>query len=469
MFRRDIWYAVAGLLPLALSAAVLPLQTRILDPRQFGIVSLSLAVYTVLWVVYTLGLQTGLQRLYATPSGPSIVRRVHGLALLGTASLAIVTYVLAPTWGAALGASSFMPSLRLVVIWGALAAATLNFLSNLRSLDRLRSYLAITLLQSIGAQLLGLGATLALHRTAYDYLLGVLIAQTLAVVCATLTVRPRLPNVAALMAFPALLLFSLPLILQQLGAFLLWSADRGIIQRDLGSTQQGRYGIAYAIGALAINMVSQLNQAWLPRVFASAARDGATHLLASTQAQLGRLLRPIVIALCLVLAYGLELAAPAAYLPLHLTFTAALVAVSAFPYATAASATRALLANGRSVASALCSLLAAALNVALNIVLVPRLQLLGSAIATLLSYCGLTLFLAMALTVADRHVIGTWTEQARYALAAATAVAAIAIPAPLPWLPVRAALGTACLLGIYRAARHPRLPAPQLATFATTT
>jgi len=389
MFGRDFFYVFGGVLPLALSALILPVLTRLMGPKQFGIVSFAVAISSVLFILLSFGMQTGIQREYPRRGGVKRSREIVAVSTVFILLLTIALTLTANAWAGLVKAGEFPWAMKLMAEWSGAAAIALICLGFLRSADRLAAYLVVVLTQSVGAQAIGVVLILSRGHTAKNYLIGLVVGQFIAAAIALILVRPSLSGLAMFIRFGGVLTFSLPLVPLLLSNFVLWSGDRIIVQRDLGSTSQARYAIAYAIGAMAINLTSQLNQAWMPRVFAMSDLAERRRILAQIQKQLLGLLVPTVIGVSLAVPLLLAIAAPPSYHPESLVFLTVLIVPTALPYSVVLANTRTLLAHGKSARLAGATLVCAAVNIALNIVLVPRMGLKGSALATLLSYAAL--------------------------------------------------------------------------------
>ena len=386
MFGRDFFYVFGGVLPLALSALILPLLTRLMGPQQFGIVSLAIAISSVLFILLSFGMQTGIQREYPRPGG---VKRSREIIAVSTVCIAVLTVILAWTstvWAGLVRAEQFPWAMKLMAEWSGAAAVALVCLGFLRSADRLSAYLIVVFTQSIGAQAIGVALLLLRGHTAHNYLIGIVVGQFIAALLALVLVRPRIAGLTMFTNFGRVLTFSLPLVPLLLSNFVLWSGDRIIVQGDLGSTSQARYAVAYAVGAMAINLTSQLNQAWMPRVFGMSNLQERRNILAQIQKQLLDLLSPTVIGISLIVPLLLIIAAPASYHPHTLVFVTVLIVPTALPYSVVLANTRTLLAHGKSARLAGATLVCAVINIALNVVLVPQMGISGSALATLISY-----------------------------------------------------------------------------------
>ena len=173
---------------------------------------------------------------------------------------------------------------------------------------------------------------------------------------------------------------------QQLSGFILGLGDRVVIRHILGSAAVGRYSVAYNIGSLGFLILVFAMQVWLPRIYAMEDRGARSRLLASSRDMLNLLLIPVVIGLAAGAPVVLAIWVPRSFHPAQLTPIVAIVAICTFPFAQFLANLRALMSEGKTGRAAVATLVAAMVNIGLNIVMVPFLGITGSAIATVLSY-----------------------------------------------------------------------------------
>jgi len=126
------------------------------------------------------------------------------------------------------------------------------------------------------------------------------------------------------------------------------------------------------------------------------------------------------------------------------------VLITAIPSAGQLAATRALTADGRTVLIAVVTIVAAGLNVALNLVLVPRLELTGSALATLAAYAFLHVALAMAGRGRGKAPPPARLLQLQLASVAVFAVLSAGLPSGPVVLTVRAVAAVGCVAWFLR-------------------
>jgi O-antigen/teichoic acid export membrane protein len=445
LFGRDSLYMLVWGLQLVCAAALTPVITRVMGTSQFGEVATAIAVMQVLFAVAGLGMQTAIQRQFAQ-GGVGDARRLLTLSLLLAALVTVAADSTGWLWSRQLGFDSYSGPLRLAVFWAGASAVTNSALGLLRSQDRLATFSGVGMLQSVVAEAMSLLLVTAVRPTASMFVLGRLLAQIFAVALALSLLRPAplRPRHRALAL--AGLAYALPLVPAELSTFILNTADRLIIRNELGLTPVARYQIAYNIGAVPQIMITILNVAWMPRFFALHKGTERTAVLAASRDALYRLLMPVMVGLSLGAPLLLRLWAPPAYRPDDLLLVTAIVIVTVLPYTAGLSMTRGLLAVGRTGTVAGATIVAAGVNIVLNLVLVPHFELVGSAVATLAAFA----VLHGVLYVRGRAVVPIeGTTPARLlelAGAVAAALLASALPTSFGYLVLRTALVVVTLI-----------------------
>lgn len=385
LFGRDSLYMLTWALQLLASAAVTPLVTRMLASTEFGTVAAATAVMQVLFVIAGLGLRTAIQRYYAGPDGPASAARLLLLTIVLAGIVTVFVDINGPLWSRYAGFDSYSNALRLAVYWAGASAVTNASLAVLRSQDRLLAFGCVSLLQSVIAAVAGLSLVLA-RPTATSFLAAQLSMQVVAMTVGLCLAPPKLLRLRDRRLARDALVYGLPLVPAVLSSFVLAAADRLVIHAQLGLTAVARYQVVYNVGDLPMLLLSVLSDAWMPRIFAlnvAAERDA---VLAASWDVLYRLLMPVMIGLSVGAPLVLRVWVPQSYRPDDLLLVTAVVIVSTVPFTAGLSARRALLAEGRTAMIAVATGIAAAVNVALNLILVPRYELVGSAAATFVSY-----------------------------------------------------------------------------------
>jgi O-antigen/teichoic acid export membrane protein len=399
LFGRDSLYMLSWVVQLLCAALLTPVITRVMGVAQFGGVAAATAVMQILFVVAGLGLSTAIQRQYAARGGPAQARTLLTVALAAALVVTVLIDATGELWSPYLGFGSYGGAVRLAVVWAGVSAVTNSALALLRSKDQLLAFSSVSLLQSVGAAAASLALVATVQPTATAFIFGQLLLQVLALALAFVWVMPGPLRRSDSALVRAALAYGLPLVPAVLGTFVLGAADRFIVQAQLGTVEVARYQIAYNIGSIPLLLVSILNAAWLPRIFALEDKRERPAVLTASRDALYVLLIPVVIGLSVGAPLMLRIWAPPAYRPDELLLVTALVIVAVLPYTAGTASTRALLAHGQTRWIALATLAAGVVNVGLNLVLVPAYGLTGAALATFLAYLALQWMLASRVPV----------------------------------------------------------------------
>lgn len=383
MFGRDSLYMLGLSMQLLMAAIVTPAATRLLSASGFGSFAAATAVMQVLVSIECLGLNIVIQRVHSQDR--LLARHVYGVSIALVCLLSAVLLATASLWGAFLGFSKTMFDLRLAIAWGGLAAITLTGLGLLRASDRLRTFVAVSALQTAGCQLIGFTLLLTVRHTITEYLTGMLVGQLLACLVTVIAGRPALNYRRIAPHLKPLLFFSVPLVFQALSAYIYSTSDRLVINRELGPVAVARYQVAYSLASTGLVVVGVLAGIWYARMVTV---PGATRVqvLTKTRLNLLYLVGPIAIGLSLGTPVLLKYWVPSGYNAKGLIVVTCLVALSTVAYAIFICAYQSLLLGDLTKLIALGCCMAAVLNLGLNIPIVPVLGINGSAGSTLLCY-----------------------------------------------------------------------------------
>jgi O-antigen/teichoic acid export membrane protein len=445
MFTRDFVYLGVSVLQVVLVALVTPILTRRVGVGEFGQLTLAIVVAQVLGATFNLGLPFVAQKVFAEQDGDRRSRGVLAISAVLAVAASLVVVLAAPAWGPAVGLDRVLDA-RLAALWAACFGLTMTSLAMLRSRDKLRMAIFVAALQSVGAQAAGVLLLYWWAPTVTSYLSGLIIGQGAAALIGLLTLRPAWSALAAIRRYGPIFLFSLPMVPQQLSGYILGLGDRVVIRHVLGSAAVGRYSVAYNVGSLGFILLVFLGWAWMPRVYAVADRVARSRLLASSRDMMNLLLIPVVCGLAAGAPVVLEVWVPQSFHPAELTPIVAIIAICTFPFGQFQANLRALMSEGRTGRAAVATLVAAAVNIGLNVVMVPFLGITGSAIATVLSYA-LCARLIRPPVSSGMQVPGASVLLRTLIGGAVVVTLAIGVlPTSPVWLSIRLAIGAVALL-----------------------
>jgi O-antigen/teichoic acid export membrane protein len=445
MFTRDFVYLGVSALQLVLAALMTPILTRRVGVGQFGQLALAIVVAQLLGVTFNLGFPFAAQKVFAGQDGDHRSRGVLAISAVLAVAASLVAVLAAPAWGPAVGLDLVLDA-RLAAVWAGCFALALTSLAMLRSRDKLRMAIFVATVQSVGAQATGVLLLYWWAPTVTSYLCGLIIGQGAAAFVGLLTLRPVWSALAAIRRYGWAFLFGLPMVPQQLSGFILGVGDRIVIRHVLGSAAVGRYSVAYNVGSLGFILLVFVGWAWMPRIYAVADRVARSRLLASSRDMMNLLLIPVVCGLAAGAPIVLGVWVPKSFHPAELTPIVAIVAICTFPFGQFQANLRALMSEGRTGQAAVATLAAAAVNIGLNLVMVPFIGITGSAIATVLSYVLCARLTRPPLSSGLRIPRASVLLRTLIGGAVVVTLAMGVLPTSPVWLAIRLAMGAGALL-----------------------
>lgn len=462
--RGSFLIALANLVPRAAAFLLLPVYVRFLSTADFGLVSLAGSTALLLAIAYRLGLDNALLRmhhdldnadrrsLYATVVAISL-----GVAAIGTVLVGVLAPVLLDR--AALG--ELTPVVLLALAIG--AVNTFQFVPSVwfRATEQTGRYLLLALAAFAAVAVVTVALVAVVRLGAVGSLAGQLAgALVMAATALAILLRQRPWRLSRELAHRALD-FGLPLLPHTLAGWVLNVSDRWLLGLLLGLAVADAlaavgvyslgYQLGYAVGLAAISF----NAAWLPFLYRVGDGPSGTAVLRESTT--------LVVAGFAALAAAVAILAPdlvALIAPPEWSPAADVTVVVAF--SSAVSAAGLMFASGLYLARAtrimpVLTLAAAALNLACNVILIPRIGIMGAAWATLAAYAALAVTTAIA--AERRHPVGI--DLPRLGAVAAVTIGATLLSrvemagAPLPGLAWHVAALAGVLLATVVIARAP--------------
>lgn len=395
--RGSLTYGLGGFLKRGLGFLLIPIYTNYLTPAEYGIVGVVLAIFSAFTVVFGLGLRGAVTRQYFEHADePRRLRQYLGsvytfFVLYGALGAGLLTVFGRQVLEGLLTSMPFAPFVPLS-LWAAFFAASAGLILSLyRAREQAERYVAIEILSGLFL-LAGVVAFVVLRDggavgQAYGLFWGSLATFILA---SALLLRESRPGMDLAMVRSAVG-FGAPLMVHLLAGWALLAADRLILARHVALADLGVYTLGYQLGMIVGAVASALNAAWTP-IFYDTARNredaaGLLGQLASVNLSLsiGAALIVILFAPELVTLLGgdVEYRRAAGVIPIiALGYTLQgvyFVVVTPIFYAQ-----RTVLLPPLTVA-------AAALNILLNLLLIPTLGIAGAAWATLVAFAVLAI------------------------------------------------------------------------------
>lgn len=461
MFGRGLLYVVVWSLQLVAGTIVSPILAHVMAPAEFGALATAIALYQVLSVLALLGID---QAIVLQRAGDHDSRPARGLITVGIVVSLVVSLavaVSAPLWREALGFGNYPTLVLAVVLWTAPGAIVQVMLALLLTEDRIRPFALISALAAVGGQVVGIVLLLTVHNDATTYAFGGVASQALAMVVGLFVTKPRLRGLINREVTVRAVRIGIPLSLSALAYFVLNAGDRVVIQSILGPVAVGRYQVAYVVGSVVILLLTFTSAAWAPRFAALESPAARTALAQTTRNELYRLMMPVILGITLGAPLALRLVAPASFRPESLLVIVFLIALTAFPVAASGASGRLLITLRRGKTVGAIAVGAAIVNLGLNLLLVPRLGIVGSALSTFASYTLLSFLQLRALPTGTNFRGAPWAVVRGVALCVTASALTLLLPQSLEFNIGRLVIALACLpwflMRLGRARKLPQL------------
>lgn len=268
----SLLYLLPPLVSRGLSVLLLPIYTRAMPPEEYGIVGLASVVGTVVTLVLALGLTSAVGRLHyhfadeeerSRFYGTAILLQV-GWALVGTTALWIAG--VAGWLDGVFVSMRFRPHLELLLLGSFFAVFPNLGLTMLVMRERTRAASIFSIATSLVQVALSVLFVVGLRRGAVGQLeanvLATMVQTAITAWVARSYTRLSFSREHARQA----LLFGVPLVPHMVSNWALAASDRWVLERFVDGAELGRYSLGYTIGSVAGMLYNAVGQAVYPVV-----------------------------------------------------------------------------------------------------------------------------------------------------------------------------------------------------------
>jgi O-antigen/teichoic acid export membrane protein len=457
-----------------MSYALFPVYAHYMTPADYGVLGVCNTIIQLLGTLSTLAIHGSLSRMYVTCTSERERRQIVGTTLyfivVSAGSVALILECLG-RMGSLDGifkGISFHPYLQLTV-WSAFSGVFVNIPATIYAAEEKPwKVTRITLFASLAQAGLTLTFVVGYRYGAYGALLGGLISNALVGVLAVgLSIRRASWRFSA-ERLKAALSFSVPLVPQMIGNWVLSVSDRMILERNVSASDLGRYSVGVQMGEMTGLALAPIEAAIRPMQMrqlqggqlGDVKRGGTLAILAVDCAAL---------AVALFAGELIQILLPDTFLPARVIapWIALGVACRAHYIVTSTGIWYSMKTRGLPFGT----LAAGALNVGLNLLLVPKFGILAAAVTTAVGYGALA---AIVDRIAVRAYRIEW-EYGRWLRIGIVCLVCFLICIPLQslWMPFRiigklVVLGTALPVGLYLARAISRSEARQIRSILLT-
>jgi O-antigen/teichoic acid export membrane protein len=391
-------YGLGGLVSRILAVLLLPLYTSYLGPVGFGKIETVVALTTVLVIVLRLGISSAFFRFYFDTKDEAqrtlVVRTSFWFTMVMATAGLVVGFILATpiAHGLKLGDDPWLVRAAFVGLW-----AQMNY-EQLTSLFRVEERSTAFVLASLANVLITVGATVLLVVGLDKGPTGAVVGNFIGTLCVYLVLLAYRRYQLGLEFSRDLLRqmnhFGMPLVPSALALWAINFIDRIFIAQYKGQAEVGVYSVAVRISSAIVFLMIAFRLAWPAFAYSIDEDREAKRTYSYVLTYLVFVCCWVSLALGVLAPWLVDVLAPK-----H-SFHRAADAVALLAFASTAYAAYTVVAIGIGRARQtqfnwVVSGIAAALNVVLNVILIPPYGMIGAAISTAAAY--LALFLGMVL------------------------------------------------------------------------
>ncbi|UCC80211.1 MAG: flippase [Candidatus Zixiibacteriota bacterium] len=273
IFRHSVIYVAGTILSRAISFILLPIYTRYLTPSDYGVVGLISMTCDVIAMIIGVGITAAVLRFYSEKESPEEKKRVISTALIGGSAFFIIVF----------GLTSFFSKSFSILIFGEatytyymqIAFITMIFyafievpLAFLRADARSVEFVIINLVKLIIQFSLNVWFIVFLGYGVLGILYSSLISFVLISIYLLASTVKECGFGFSRSIFRELLQYGYPLILADLGAFVLTFSDRYFLRAYQNLTEVGLYSLGYKLGMLlSFLLIAPFHQHWAAEMF----------------------------------------------------------------------------------------------------------------------------------------------------------------------------------------------------------
>ncbi|NIN01585.1 MAG: oligosaccharide flippase family protein [candidate division Zixibacteria bacterium] len=390
LVKHSMIYGLGSLLNRLLGFVLLPIYTRYLTPTDYGILSLLVVTGSVAGIIVPLGFSSAMFREVIYQESDE--RTVESTALYFLVGESVLFFGALITCSPQLSSLIFdNPEyaylLRLVFLTGLLNVSNAVVTAKLRIHEQSALYSSLFAAKFLIGAMLNIYFIVVLQRGVEGLITaGLILAAMFAVVHLMLLIRDLRPTFS-IPILRRMLSFGVPLVPFGLAHFVMTYVDRYFLQHFSTAAEVGIYSLGYNFGMVIMLLVGSIQLAWPARMFTIAKKANAEWQFAKMLTYYLLVLGFIALVLSVLAHEVLAIMTTPRFYEAYTVVP--LIALSYVLYGAIYLTNTALETQNRIKYMSPIIVICAALNSALNYLLIPHYGMMGAAWATVITYLAL--------------------------------------------------------------------------------
>jgi O-antigen/teichoic acid export membrane protein len=391
-------YALSSLASPLIALVLAPFLTHSLSPTDYGALTVLNTAIILITGITQLGMISAVFRAYnydyeSQQDRLKVLSTTVILLSLTSFPLMLIFIFVAP-WLAnlMLGSASFSNAIRITSLVVLIQNFAVPGLAWLRAESRAMFFSILSIINLLIALIANIFLVGVVHMGIIGSLLATGAGYAIIVICTLPAILLRAGVSSRLDVVQNLVSFGVPLVFNSISFWVLQLSDRYLLSRLGSLAQTASYGVAYSLGgALNVVVLAPFTLAWPTAMFAIAHREDAAHVFRLVFRWFGLAVLLIAFVLALIATIMLNTLFPPSYHPAAPIIP--IVSLSIVLYGIYTIFTVGTGVHRKTWFVALVMTLAALINVAANLVLIPLCGSLGAALSTLIAYILLTVMM----------------------------------------------------------------------------
>ena len=389
--RNSFFYLIAGITSAFIGILTLPLYTRFLTPNDYGIVAIVASITGFLGAFYTLGLTGAYGRFYFDykDDEEELKKHISTIVLFLAIYGLVFSFLVISCKGIIEDFTKgipFVPYILLAVLSGYFLIFFQIKLILYQIEQRAKNYTFLFIASIILQTVLTIYLVVFQGQGALGYIKAGFINSIIFAGISLWMIRGYLIPVIDIKKLKISLRYSLPIVPHLFAGWMLTLADRLILNNLVGVAETGLYSAGYKVAMIMNMAAASVNFAWSPYLY-SAMKDRGD----SAKQEIARFATYWVMMMCFIFLiisiFSKEIIAIFTASPYHLAYKVVPLIVSGclfqgFYYIVV----NPLFWKGKTPIIAVATMASGILNIGLNFLFIPKLQMMGAALATALSF-----------------------------------------------------------------------------------
>lgn len=266
--KATIWFFVCSVLQKGISVITTPIFTRLLDTVEYGQYTVFNSWLSIITIIVTLQLAAGVYTMGIVKFKDEesvFTSSLQGLNLVLCLIWTVIYIVFRDFWNGLFDLTTVQMLAMMVMIW---ATTTFTFwMTTQRNKFKYKALVVVTLLVSLAKPIVGLIFVVNAEDKVTARILGLALVELIAYSSFFFIQLRQGKTFCSLKYWKYAVLFNIPLVPHYLSSAVLSGSDRIMIQKMVGESEAGIYGLTYSISMIMMMVNESLNKTMSPWLY----------------------------------------------------------------------------------------------------------------------------------------------------------------------------------------------------------